>query len=132
MGEINSLSVFHCTTGNFKQLHTQQLRTSLGLFYSVCTRFLGYASNSDEYKVMGLSAYGSPDKFTAVFDELLRNKGAKALGWPQGAPEKGPEGYPYTMEFLEDVLRVRRRNPGEEVSSVHADIAAALQRQFSH
>jgi carbamoyltransferase len=33
---------------------------SLGLLYSTFTAFLGFAVNEDEYKVMGLAAYGRP------------------------------------------------------------------------
>lgn len=35
---------------------------SLGLFYSTLTAYLGFAVNNDEYKVMGLSAYGKNPK----------------------------------------------------------------------
>src|SRR5690349_12921212 len=33
---------------------------SLGLFYSAVTQFLGFPGFGDEYKVMGLAAYGEP------------------------------------------------------------------------
>ncbi len=33
---------------------------SLGVFYSALTQFLGFSNYGDEYKVMGLSAYGKP------------------------------------------------------------------------
>ena len=32
----------------------------LGSFYSTVTQYLGYSPNADEYKVMGLAAYGVP------------------------------------------------------------------------
>lgn len=35
---------------------------SLGLFYSAITAYLGFKVNNDEYKVMGLAAYGEMDK----------------------------------------------------------------------
>ncbi|AOR32329.1 carbamoyltransferase [Streptomyces fodineus] len=35
------------------------IRHSLGLLYSKVTRYLGFMPNNDEYKVMGLSAFGS-------------------------------------------------------------------------
>ena len=37
-----------------------KLESSLGLFYSVITAFLGFEINEGEYKVMGMSAYGKP------------------------------------------------------------------------
>lgn len=44
---------------------------SLGLLYSTITSFLGYRVNNDEYKVMGLAAYGKPslvDKIYRIVD----------------------------------------------------------------
>ncbi len=35
---------------------------SLGLFYSGMTQYLGFPRYGDEYKVMGMSAYGQPDE----------------------------------------------------------------------
>lgn len=40
---------------------------SLGLFYSAMTAYLGFAVNNDEYKVMGLSAYG---KSAPLYDKV--------------------------------------------------------------
>jgi carbamoyltransferase len=39
---------------------------SLGLLYSAFTAYLGFAVNEDEYKVMGLAAYGRPSMTDAV------------------------------------------------------------------
>jgi carbamoyltransferase len=44
---------------------------SLGLLYSAITTYLGFAANNDEYKVMGLAAYGDPKPFYKTFDELI-------------------------------------------------------------
>ena len=46
---------------------------SLGLLYSTFTSFLGFKVNEDEYKVMGLSAYGKP-KYYEDFFEAAKNK----------------------------------------------------------
>src|ERR1700726_1812830 len=35
---------------------------SLGLFYSAVTQYLGFLKFGDEYKVMGLAAYGHPER----------------------------------------------------------------------
>lgn len=45
---------------------------SLGIFYSMITQFLGFDRDSDEYKVMGLAAYGEP---TFDLSPLLRPDG---------------------------------------------------------
>src|SRR5215468_10270385 len=43
---------------------------SLGLFYSAITQYLGFLKFGDEYKVMGLAAYGEPEKLE-VFREIV-------------------------------------------------------------
>jgi carbamoyltransferase len=56
---------------------------SLGMLYSTFTAYLGFAVNEDEYKVMGLAAYGRPTLVAQV------RKVIRAL--PDGAFELAPE-----------------------------------------
>jgi carbamoyltransferase len=44
---------------------------SLGLFYSAVTQYLGFPKFGDEYKVMGLAAYGEPEQMEA-FRKIVR------------------------------------------------------------
>jgi carbamoyltransferase len=44
---------------------------SLGLYYTAVTQYLGFQKFGDEYKVMGLAAYGEPEKLEA-FREIVR------------------------------------------------------------
>src|ERR1700704_4988025 len=44
---------------------------SLGMFYLALTQYLGFPRYGDEYKVMGLAAYGAPD-FAARLRHLIR------------------------------------------------------------
>jgi carbamoyltransferase len=44
---------------------------SLGMLYSTVTAYLGFAVNEDEYKVMGLAAYGRPT-FTEQVRKVIR------------------------------------------------------------
>jgi len=53
---------------------------SLGLLYSTFTAYFGFAVNEDEYKVMGLAAYGRPTMTDAVRKVIRRTPdGAFAL-----------------------------------------------------
>src|ERR1700751_903687 len=49
---------------------------SLGLYYSAVTQYLGFLKFGDEYKVMGLGAYGEPE-FLADFREIVRSNGTR-------------------------------------------------------
>jgi carbamoyltransferase len=60
---------------------------SLGMLYSTFTAYLGFAVNEDEYKVMGLAAYGRPT-MTAQVRKLIRRT-------PDGAFVLAPEYFEY-------------------------------------
>jgi carbamoyltransferase len=60
---------------------------SLGMLYSTFTAYLGFAVNEDEYKVMGLAAYGRPSMVDDV-RKLIRRT-------PDGAFALAPEYFEY-------------------------------------
>jgi carbamoyltransferase len=49
---------------------------SLGLYYSAVTQYLGFLKFGDEYKVMGLGAYGEPE-FVEEFRDILQANGTR-------------------------------------------------------
>jgi carbamoyltransferase len=110
-----------------KMLEEIRFPHSLGLLYSAFTAFLGFAVNSDEYKVMGLAAYGEPRLEGMLREHVvdLRPDGSFALNM-----DLFSFGYSRTMfsERLADLLGVEPRRPDEPVSDSHADVAASLQR----
>ncbi|MEU0236350.1 carbamoyltransferase C-terminal domain-containing protein [Nocardiopsis sp. NPDC006198] len=132
MGETVALTVHRFTRGRMEELYSQGIDSSLGILYSILTRYLGYTFNSDEYKVMGLSAYGDPRRYAEFFARFMgADEGRAAIGWPQGALGRAGEGYPDALAFLEESLGVAPREPGAEVPDEYADIAAAFQARFS-
>jgi carbamoyltransferase len=113
---------------------------SLGQLYTAVTQYLGFMGFGDEYKVMGLAAYGSP----SLTEKLGRLAPALADGtfrldlryfrhlsegvdmtWDDGAPVLAPLFTP----ALEELLGPARR-PGEELTDRHKDVAASLQRLY--
>ncbi|MEA2694965.1 MAG: carbamoyltransferase [Acidobacteriota bacterium] len=113
---------------------------SLGLFYTALTQFLGFLNFGDEYKVMGLAAYGEPT-FAGQIAKVVpgRSDGTFRLdlryfrhlsegvemSWEDGAPTQGIVFTP----ALEELLGPRRR-PDEELTQRHKDLAASLQRVY--
>jgi carbamoyltransferase len=102
---------------------------SLGLFYSTLTAYLGFRVNNDEFKVMGLAAYGNPQLFRSHMNELITTfkDGSFALNmkyfdftWSDHMPSKAMKklfGYPI-------------RQPESKIHRHHEDIAAALQEKL--
>jgi carbamoyltransferase len=59
-GAWEATSIWHGSRGRIRHVLTIPFPNSIGLFYSHFTDFLGFHSNSDEWKVMGLAPYGEP------------------------------------------------------------------------
>ncbi|MBZ5589448.1 MAG: carbamoyltransferase [Acidobacteriia bacterium] len=113
---------------------------SLGLFYTAITQYLGFPRYGDEYKVMGLAAYGEP-RFVERLRALVpgRRDGTFALDlryfrhlsegvdmtWDDGEPVLGDVFTP----ALEELLGPRRR-PTDEIEQRHKDLAASLQAVY--
>jgi carbamoyltransferase len=92
---------------------------SLGMLYSTFTAFLGFAVNEDEYKVMGLAAYGRPTMTDAVRKLIRRTPdGAFALDL-QYFEYQTTARQSYSPRFVE--LFGRPRNPYEPIDLETAD-----------
>jgi carbamoyltransferase len=113
---------------------------SLGLVYLAVTQYLGFLRYGDEYKVMGLGPYGTPD-YTSALRRLIRLEGNGRFTldlsyfrhWSQGISMSWGDGEP-TMEpvytpKLEALLGPARR-PQETLEPRHEAIAASLQMVF--
>jgi carbamoyltransferase len=113
---------------------------SLGQLYTAVTQILGFPGFGDEYKVMGLAAYGEPS-FAAQIRQMVpaRPDGTFRLDlryfrhlsegvdmtWNDGAPVLGPLFTPALEELLGPA-----RNPQDELEQRHKDLAASLQQVY--
>ena len=59
-GARQATSLYHASAGRLKRLRTIDWPNSLGSFYEAFTDLLGFERYGDEWKVMGLAAYGEP------------------------------------------------------------------------
>lgn len=109
---------------------------SLGLFYSLLTQFCGFVKDGDEYKLMGLAAYG--DKTRYDFSWLLSFEG-EALrlntAYINTVGPKAPSLHRDEMIFnalFEQKMGMKRRLPHEEITQIYKDIAASAQLHFEN
>ena len=105
---------------------------SLGMLYSTFTAYLGFAVNEEEYKVMGLAAYGRPNMSAQVIKLIHRTEdGAFALA-PEYFEYQTTASRSYSSRFVE--LFGPPRNPYEPIDlgtaegQRFADCAASVQR----
>ncbi|WP_047395803.1 carbamoyltransferase C-terminal domain-containing protein [Chitinibacter sp. ZOR0017] len=132
MAEISSLTIYECINGDFKEIHKNSISNSLGLVYSICTRFLGFTFNSDEYKVMGMAAYGRPITYHSFFKKLINlTNGDISVTWPKNALQQPEKGYPEIIKFIEEQTGLCARKTKEEITQEHYDFAAALQSRLT-
>jgi carbamoyltransferase len=110
---------------------------SLGTFYEAFTQFLGFSNWGDEYKVMGLSSYGSPTyikevekivylkkfgNFQLNLDYFNHHKKRVVYSWDSTTPKN---------EFLfnEKINKLffQTRRPEDFIEQKHKNIAASVQ-----
>jgi carbamoyltransferase len=109
---------------------------SLGIFYTAFTQFLGFAKYGDEYKMMGLSAYGEP-RFAEQVRRVVRTEGDQCrlnldyfthhskgveMTWYGGEPVLGAVFSPKMVEEFGDP-----RTPRSEIHQRDMDLAASVQ-----
>ncbi len=124
------------TLGTFRNNKLSVIKTidypnSLGVFYSAITELIGFKPNSDEWKLMGASAYGNPKRFN--------NKMEKIFSWNKAEGEwilntqfiehsnmrkKG-----YCNEKIEKFFGLKK-NKNKYLEKDYYDIAASAQEIF--
>jgi carbamoyltransferase len=127
MGESASASLGVGRGSSLELVDSIDYPNSLGFLYGMTTGYLGFAVNSDEYKVMGLAPYGKPE-FAHVFDDVIRLEpnGRFSLNLDYFTPSfRGPK------FFSEKFYRALgpERAPDEPVEERHRHIAASLQQR---
>ncbi|MCU1300668.1 MAG: Carboxyl-and carbamoyltransferase [Candidatus Sulfotelmatobacter sp.] len=109
---------------------------SLGIFYTAFTQFLGFPKYGDEYKMMGLSAYGEP-RFAEQVRRVVRTEAGQCrlnldffthhskgveMTWYAGEPVLGPVFSHRMVEEFGDT-----RPPGSDIRQQDMDLAASVQ-----
>jgi carbamoyltransferase len=118
---------------------------SLGLFYSAVTQYLGFLKFGDEYKVMGLAAYGQPEQLEAFRDIVRFDERSNGNGFRLGLDffthhRTGPEmswaeadKTPALGKLFSDEMAKRLgsvRTPQEALEQRHRNLASALQARL--
>jgi carbamoyltransferase len=114
---------------------------SLGLFYSAVTQYLGFLKFGDEYKVMGLAAYGEAEQLEAFRDIVRANGDGFRLGLDYFTHHRtGPEmswadadKTPTLGKMFSEAMERRlgpKRSPEEPLEQRHRNLASALQTRL--
>lgn len=116
---------------NLKRFERPQ---SLGLFYSLITQYCGFTKDSEEYKLMGLAAFG--DKYAFDFSWLLSfadgdyhlNLEYIEIPMPK-APSLHRDEMNYNHKFIEKMGQLKRV-PNSPISQFYKNVGASAQFQL--
>jgi carbamoyltransferase len=118
---------------------------SLGLYYTAVTQYLGFLKFGDEYKVMGLAAYGEPEQLAAFRDIVRFDANGNGNGFRLGLDyflhhRTGPEmswaeadKTPVLGKLFSEQMSRRlgaARAPEEPLEQRHRNLAASLQARL--
>src|SRR5262245_5538221 len=117
---------------NITLLREVRFPHSLGMLYSTFTAYLGFAVNEDEYKVMGLAAYGRPTMVDQVRKVIRRTPDGAFTIVPEDFEYQTTAKRSYAPTFIELVGPPRTSYEPIDVETAagrrFADIAASVQR----
>ena len=78
-GDFVTCAIAKCKENEIKIIKKNFFPHSLGIFYHGMTQFLGYLNYGDEYKIMGLAAYGKPIYFEKIKKNLFNEHSKKLI-----------------------------------------------------
>ncbi len=105
-----------------------KLPHSLGQFYSAVTNFIGFDMFAgDEWKVMGLAAYGKPKHYDFFREKVLTTNGKGDFKFDIKVLDHHlAKHYQFSDAIVKELGAARK--PGEELTEHHWDIACSAQK----
>ncbi|MBS1514080.1 MAG: hypothetical protein JSS63_03545 [Bacteroidetes bacterium] len=125
-GEYLSVGFFKAEDRKIQSLGGISIPFSVGYFYSYFTEYLGFKPQCDEYKVMGLSAFGEPtyiNILSSIFSYRNNNKPKVDLNVLDFWKVKGENTFAGLIEIFGP-----KREMGSSISQNHKNIASSLQK----
>ncbi len=129
-GDRKSTTVSQGRDGRIEPLAQMLKPNSLGIYYSAVTQYLGFQRDSDEYKVMGMGAYGRDCHDFSHILEITREGYHFHHRFIRGVTPDQPS--PGKQEPLFDSfpMPLPPRVPGAPITQEHYDLAASAQAQL--
>ena len=131
-GEFSTATMAMVKDGKVDEIMKSPFPHSLGAFYATITEYLGFRKNSDEWKVMGMAAYGDPKKYYKEIKSLIHWNAESLeltlnLKYFEHFNMKVSTYYsPYFRKLFDFAPRLK----SDELAQGHYDFAASAQRVF--
>ena len=76
IGEFKTLTIWEGKEDKLRCIYSQSYPHSVGLWYSAMTQRVGLKPNEDEYILMGMAAYGDPNRlYSSMYRDFLDPEG---------------------------------------------------------
>lgn len=139
-GDFSSSYVGIGDKNKIKILEKTYYPHSPGLFYLAVTQFLNFNNYGDEYKVMGLSAFGKP-KYKQMLKEVMYSKEGKVFlnlkyfnhikksfnyTWEKGTPKNSK----VFSEKFDELFKNELNLHNQDINEFYADFAASAQSVY--
>mgnify|MGYP001457163451 CR=1 FL=1 len=127
VGEWSTTSFGYASNNKIKLTNDIRWPHSLGLFYSTFTYFLGFKVNEGEYKLMGLSSYGTPKYYDLILDNLIdvKDDGSIHLNMKYFAFTHDKV---MTNKKFSELFGILPKTKDEKALQIHFDIGASAQK----
>lgn len=129
-GESNTVSIFRGDENGVHRVATTNWPYSLGSFYLMATYHLGFGFG-DEYKVMGMAAYGEP-KYYDLLKQIVRVTDDGQICFNKNEYFKEEDvvfsGFFYHTFSKRFQRIIPRRNKNQPITKIHFDFAASIQK----
>ncbi|MBD1140952.1 carbamoyltransferase [Pelagibacterales bacterium SAG-MED39] len=130
-GEKQCVGFYSGNKNNIKKIHEQYFPHSLGSFYSTFTEFCGFKPKSEEWKLMGASAYGKPSVYQKKINDLIKfdknNEFFLDLKYFKHYLFHRPG---YVNKNLEEFLGIKKNKLNKDLNQKYFNIAFAAQSIF--
>lgn len=125
VGEYQTTGLWQGEGNSIKPLASIRFPHSLGLLYSTFTAFLGFQVNNDEWKMMGLSAYGKPTYESDIWKLIdMKSDGSFHLNMEYFAYRESFRMWSHSFEKLFGIPK----HKDQPFTKRHKDLAASIQK----
>lgn len=128
-GEDTATSFYQGKGNSITKIASLSYYDSLGAFYGAITQYLGFKTHHDEYKVMGMTAYGK-DRYPDIFKKILKTDASSLFKLDTSYISLYTHGVKkYYSQKLVHVFGPARR-PLTKYLRRHFDIACSAQKRL--
>lgn len=129
-GEDTATTLFQSQGNKIKKIVSLPYIDSLGVYYGAVTQYLGFTPHNDEYKVMGMAAYGK-DKFPDIFSDMLQTDDTPYYKLNISYINFYTHGVSkWFSQNLPKALNAPLRKKSDPYKQVHFDIACSAQKRL--